>query len=77
MQIPIIMENNANNTRIITWNASGIRNKYLELFQFLTSRSIHICLISETGLNSNLSITNNEFKINVCTTVQTYIRIRQ
>ena len=37
--------------------------EYFKLFQFLTSRSINICLVSESGLNSNLFIRNNEFKI--------------
>lgn len=55
------MENDCIN--MITWNARGIRNKHLELFQFLISYNIHICLVSETGLNSNLSIKNSEFKI--------------
>lgn len=48
---------------IITWNARGIRNKHLELFQFLINHNIHICLVTETGLNSNLSISNSEFKV--------------
>lgn len=46
---------------IISWNARGIRNKKDELFNFLLSRNIHICLISETMLNKNISIKHTEF----------------
>lgn len=46
---------------VISWNARGIRNKKDELFNFLISRNIDICLISETMLNNNISIKHPEF----------------
>lgn len=48
---------------IVTWNARGIKNKSIELFQFLLAYNVHICLVSETWLNSNVSISHQEFNI--------------
>lgn len=50
---------------IVTWNARGIKKKSNELFQFLLSYNIHVrvCLVSETWLNSNISLNHKEFYI--------------
>ncbi|KAK7101444.1 hypothetical protein V1264_019826 [Littorina saxatilis] len=39
--------------RIMHWNAEGVRQKKLELQQFLKSQQIDICCIQETHLNSS------------------------
>ena len=36
--------------RLANWNANSIRNKKLELVQFLSDHGIDICLINETYL---------------------------
>ena len=36
--------------RLAYWNANSIRNKKLELVQFLSDYGIDICLINETHL---------------------------
>lgn len=46
---------------IIIWNARGIKNKSIELFQFLIARKIHICLVSETWLKPHLSLNHQDF----------------
>lgn len=51
----------ANVLNIVTWNARGIRNKSLELFQFLKNHNVDVCLVSETWLNSNISIRHRDF----------------
>lgn len=48
-------------TKILCWNARGIRNKKLELFNLLESNNIDICLLSETWLNNNTSMKHNDF----------------
>lgn len=48
---------------IVTWNARGIKNKSIELFQFLLAYNIHVCLVSETWLNPNVSLSHKEFHI--------------
>lgn len=50
-----------NNINIVTWNARGIRNKKDELFNFLLTNNIDVCLISETMLNESISIKHREF----------------
>ena len=35
------------------WNAEGVRNKKLELQQFLKSQQIDVCCVQETHLNNN------------------------
>ena len=35
--------------RIMHWNAEGVRNKTLELQQFLKSHEIDVCCIQETS----------------------------
>ena len=42
-----------NSLKIVHWNCRSIRNKHTELFNFLISQSIDICLLSETWLKSN------------------------
>lgn len=48
---------------MITWNARGIRNKSLELYNFLNYHKVDICLVTETWLNSNISIKHKDFII--------------
>lgn len=48
-------------TKIMIWNARGIRHKKDELFDFLLNNDIDICLLSETLLSSDVSIRNNDF----------------
>lgn len=48
-------------TKLMIWNARGIRHKKDELFDFMLQNNIDICLLSETLLSSNLSIRNNDF----------------
>lgn len=47
--------------KIVSWNARGIRYKTDELFQFLDTYEIDICLLCETWLNPNISIRNQHF----------------
>lgn len=49
------------NINILSWNARSVRNKKEELFSFLMSQNVHICLLSETWLNKNITIKNKEF----------------
>lgn len=51
------------NLNIITWNARGIKNKSLELFDFLLSNEIRICLLSETWLKPANNLNHPQFKI--------------
>lgn len=46
---------------IITWNARGVKNKKDELFAFLNRENVDICLLTESWLNSSLSIKNNNY----------------
>lgn len=39
--------------KIIFWNCRSIRNKFMELFDFLERENIDICLLSETWLKNN------------------------
>lgn len=50
-----------NNIKITSWNARSIRSKKLELFHFLEKHNVDICLISETWLNNNFSLRNNNY----------------
>ena len=52
-----------NNVNIITWNARGIKQKSIELFSFLINKNINICLVTETWLKTNISLSHNSFKI--------------
>ena len=42
--------------RIMHWNAEGVRNKKLELQQFLHKKKIDICCIQETHLNKHSTV---------------------
>ena len=48
---------------IITWNARGIKNKTIEFFDFLISKNIHACLLSETWLKPNIALSHQDFVI--------------
>lgn len=47
--------------KMTIWNSRGVRNKQHELFNFLALRKIQLCLLSETWLDSNVSISNSDF----------------
>lgn len=49
--------------KILLWNANGIRNKKLELFDYLLENSIHICCLNETKLNCNIKLRHDKFSI--------------
>lgn len=51
------------NFKFLLWNANGIRNKKIELFDFLIKNSIHVCCLTETKLNSTIKLTHPEFRI--------------
>lgn len=53
----------ADELKIIIWNARGIRNKSLELFQFLVNHGVDVCCVSETWLNSSISIKHKNFYV--------------
>ena len=53
---------NNNIIKMALWNSRGVRNKRDELFQFINSNNIDICLLCETGLNGDHSIKQNNFK---------------
>lgn len=42
-------------TKIISWNANGVRNKAVELHNLLESQKAEVCLIQETHLGSALT----------------------
>jgi hypothetical protein len=56
---PMVMDNHKS-LSILIWNAQSIRNKSLELENFLNSNKINICLLTETWLRQgdNLSLQN-------------------
>lgn len=51
------------NLKIMTWNAQSLKNKKLELYDYLTSHCIDIALINETHLTNKISISHRSFKI--------------
>lgn len=51
---------------IITWNARGVRHKKHELFQFVMSNNVQICLLTETWLDSNVSLSHSAFNCYRC-----------
>jgi hypothetical protein len=44
---------------IMYWNANGISNKVLELYNYMDTNHIHICCLSETFLKHNTKITTH------------------
>ena len=48
-------------TKILSWNARGVRNKNEELFHFLEENNVDVCLLCETWLNKNFSIRNKNY----------------
>lgn len=48
---------------VTTWNARGIKNKSIELFQFLINCKIDVCLVSETWLKPNMCLNHEKFFI--------------
>lgn len=47
--------------KIIFWNCRSIRNKSIELFNFLTDNNIDICLLSETWLKCGEKLTHRNY----------------
>ena len=41
---------------IIFWNARSIRNKFHELFEFISNNNVDICLLNETWLDSKIKM---------------------
>lgn len=39
--------------KIMFWNCRSVRNKFIELFNFLRKENVDICLLSETWLKSS------------------------
>ena len=52
-----------NNLNILNWNAYGISNKKLELYNFLREKDINIACISETRLKPDINFTLPGFKV--------------
>ena len=46
---------------VIFWNSRSIRNKYIELFNYLVLNNVDICLLSETWLKSNIKVTHSTY----------------
>lgn len=46
----------ATQLNIIFWNCRGIRNKYLELYDFLNTNNVDLCFLTETWLTNSVNI---------------------
>lgn len=52
---------NISNLNIIFWNARSIRNKYVEMFDFISKNNVDICMLSETWLNNTIKVHHPEY----------------
>lgn len=53
--------NDSNPIKIIAWNCRGIRNKQIELFNFLAKEKVDVALLSETWLAHNVKFKHPNF----------------
>ena len=45
-----------NKIKILTWNAHGISNKIIELYDYMTNQNIQVACINETFLKSHINL---------------------